>query len=200
MVTDSGRAGGGDVVAQIAAAARAGVDLIQIREPGMEAGVLAALTRAAVEAAAGTGARVVVNDRLDVALAAGAAGVHLRGDSFAAARVRTLAPADFLVGRSVHSEDEAAEIEAAGGCDYLLFGAVFPTTSKPAGHQPAGLAALSRVCSRVRTPVLAIGGVTADRVPSLRAAGAAGVAGIRLFQHGELTADSVRAIRAAFDR
>ena len=187
-------------MAQIAAAARAGVDLIQIREPGLEAGVLAALTRAAVEAAAGTGARIVVNDRLDVALAAGAAGVHLRGDSFAAARVRTLAPADFLVGRSVQSEDEAAEIEAAGGCDYLLFGAVFSTTSKPAGHQPAGLAALSRVCSRVRTPVLAIGGVTADRVPSLRAAGAAGAAGISLFQHGELTADSVRAMRAAFDR
>lgn len=200
MVTDERRAGGGDVVARIAAAARAGADLIQIRERGLEAGALIALTRAALQAVAGTPARIVVNDRLDVALAAGAAGVHLRGDSFAAARVRSIAPAGFLVGRSVHSEEEAAAIEAAGGCDYLMFGTVFASASKAAGHQPAGLDALARVCARVRTPVLAIGGVTADSVPSLRAAGAAGVAGISLFQGHGITSETARAMRAAFDR
>jgi thiamine-phosphate pyrophosphorylase len=200
MVTDERRAGDGDLVERIAAAASAGADLIQIRQRGLEAGALIARARAALRAVAGTPARVVVNDRLDVALAAGAAGVHLRGDSFAAARVRSIAPAGFLVGRSVHSEEEAAEIEAAGGCDYLMFGTVFASASKAAGHQPAGLDALARVCARVRTPVLAIGGVTADSVASLRAAGAAGVAGISLFQGNGITSETARAMRAAFDR
>ncbi len=80
----------------------------------------------------GTRTRILVNDRLDVALAAGAHGVHLRGDSMPASRARSLAPIGFLIGRSVHSVDEAVRRHADGGVDYLLFGAVF------ADHVQAG--------------------------------------------------------------
>jgi thiamine-phosphate pyrophosphorylase len=186
MVTDGVLMGEAAFTALVAATARAGVDVIQVRERDVEAGMLMRRTRAAIDAVSGTAARVVVNDRLDVALAAGAAGVHLRGDSFAAARARSLASDGFLVGRSVHSDEEAAQVEAAGGCDYLIFGTVFPSTHKPAGHRPAGLEALRRVCARVRIPVLAVGGITAENAALARAAGAAGVAGISLFQgHGQ---------------
>lgn len=186
MVTDGVRMAEAAFTALVAATACAGVDVIQLRERDVEAAMLMRRTRAAIDAVSGTAARVVVNDRLDVALAAGAAGVHLRGDSFAAARARSFAPDGFLVGRSVHSEEEAAEVEAAGGCDYLIFGTVFASTHKPAGHQPSGLEALGRVCARVRVPVLAIGGITVENAALARAAGAAGVAGISLFQcHGQ---------------
>lgn len=199
MVTDRRSIGESSLITSIGAAARAGVDLIQIRERDLDAGALMRLTRAAMDAMSGTAARLVVNDRLDVALPAGAAGVHLRGDSFAAARVRSVAPAGFLVGRSVHSEEEAAEVDAAGACDYLVFGSVFPSSRKPAGHQTVGLDALRRVCARVRTPVLAIGGISVATAARVSSGGAAGVAGIGLFQNASDLAETVRALRSAFD-
>ncbi len=185
LVSRRGRGGTSALIARVEQAARAGVDLIQIREPDLDARALFELTRAALRAVAGTSARVVVNDRLDVALAAGAAGVHLRGNSFSAPDVRRLAAPPFLVGRSVHSEAEAAAVEAAGGCDYLLFGTVFPSLSKPAGHPIAGHEALGRVCARVRLPVLAIGGVSEATAPAALGAGAAGLAGIGLFEQAD---------------
>jgi thiamine-phosphate pyrophosphorylase len=199
MVTD--RAAGGEraLLALIGTAARAGVDLIQIRERDLDAGALAGLTRDAIDAVSGTAARIVVNDRLDVALAAGAAGVHLRGDGLPAARARTIVPEGFLIGRSVHSEDEAARIEAAGGCDYLMFGTVFPSASKPADHRAAGLDALTRVCARVRIPVIAIGGITVSVAGDVRRAGAAGVAAIGAFTPGSDPVEFVRAVRPSFD-
>ena len=180
-------------------AARAGVDLIQIRERDLDDGALVALVRAAVAAVHGTPARVIVNDRADVALAAGAAGVHLRSDSIPARRVREMAGEGFLVGRSVHDEDEAAAVDAEGGCDYLIFGTVFPSSSKPAGHQAAGLPALDRVCARVSAPVLAIGGVSIARAPDVARAGAAGIAAIQLFAAAADLRETVRALRHAFD-
>src|SRR4029450_12609128 len=80
---------------------------------------------------------VVVNERADIALAAGADGVHLRGDGVAAARVRPIVPAGFVIGRSVHSPDEARAAEAAGGMDYLIYGTVFASTRKTE-HHPGG--------------------------------------------------------------
>src|SRR5438309_2248138 len=117
-------------------AAAAGIDLIQVREPDLEARDLAGVVTDLVEATRGTGTRIVVNDRLDVALACGAAGVHLRGDSFGAARVRRMVPASFVIGRSVHSVEEAA---SAQGADYLIAGTLFATTSKSPGHPLLGL-------------------------------------------------------------
>lgn len=162
-------------------AAQAGVDFIQIRERHLDDRRLLAFARATVEATAGTPARIVLNDRLDVALAAGAAGVHLRANSYGAADARSLAGPEFLIGRSVHFVGDAVAAEEGGGCDYLVFGTVFPSASKAAGHPVAGIEALAAVCRAVRLPVLAIGGVTVERAPAIAAAGAAGFAAISLF-------------------
>ena len=199
LVSDRRAIGERPLVAFIGEAARAGVDLIQIRERDLDDRALVTLARDAVAAVRGTGARVIVNDRIDVALAAGAAGVHLRADSIPAGRVRAMAGAGFLVGRSVHHEDEAAASDAEGACDYLIFGTVFPSSSKPPAHQAAGLAALSRVCARVTVPVLAIGGISTARASDVARAGAAGVAAIQLFADAADLHETVRALRRAFD-
>jgi thiamine-phosphate diphosphorylase len=193
------------LVAQVREAALAGVDLVQVRELELETDALVRLVERAVAAARGTRARIVVNDRYDVARAAGAHGIHLRGDSYPAARVRGVAPAGFLIGRSVHDPDEAAAVVRAGGIDYLVFGTVFPTSSKPAGHVPVGpeaLAAAVRAAEGV--PVLAIGGVSVESAPRLALAGAAGLAAMGLFLAGEVGAGrtiaaTVAELRAAFD-
>lgn len=161
------------------AAAAAGVDMIQLREPDLGGRALAALTERCVDAA--RGADVLVNDRLDVALAAHAAGVHLRSDSVAATTARAAGAPGFLIGRSVHGVEEAIEVSRHGALDYLVFGAIYSTASKPAGHQPAGLAPLVKICARVGVPVLAIGGITLDRAREVARSGAAGVAAIGLF-------------------
>ena len=205
MVTDSRRYSGDAaldaLVFNVQQAARAGVDLIQIRERGFDDRRLLELVNRVREAVSGSLARVLVNDRVDVAMAAGAAGVHLPGDAVSAARVRAIVPAGFVMGRSVHSEAEALRAEHEGGCDYLIFGSVFHSTSKPAGHEPAGLDALSRVCSAVRLPVLAIGGMTVDRAADVARAGAAGIAAIGLFASADQDElmETVRRTRLAFD-
>jgi thiamine-phosphate pyrophosphorylase len=173
------------LVAWIRAAAEAGVDWVQIREPEMAARDLLALTRAAVVACASR-ARVLVNDRLDVALAAGAAGVHLRGESMPAREVVPWlragnAPAEFVVGVSCHSLEEARRAEDAGA-SYLFFGPVFETPAKKQFGAPQGVARLAEVCREVRIPVIAIGGMSRDRSPECLRAGASGIAAIRMFQ------------------
>lgn len=171
-----------DEIDRIRAAARAGVHLIQIRKPGWEARDVFALVEAATLAVRGTAARVLVNERVDVALASGAAGVHLRSDSMSAERIRAMTPPGFLVGRSVHGAEEAVQVSREGGVDYLLFGTVFATPSKP-DVEGAGSAALASVCRAVTVPVLAIGGVTQQRFGELVRTGAAGFAAIGLFSH-----------------
>jgi thiamine-phosphate pyrophosphorylase len=175
------RSGDGDQLVHVVRyAAAAGVNLVQVRERGLDDRHLLALTREIVGAVEGTCARVVVNDRVDVALAAGAAGVHLRADSPPAAAVRAIVPAGFLIGRSVHSETEA--IEAAGtGVDYLILGTIFSTPSKPARGATLGLEPLARAVRAIDLPILAIGGITADNVAKVAATGAAGFAAIGLF-------------------
>ena len=160
--------------------ARAGVDLIQIRERDLTDAALVALARRAV-AAAGDRARVLVNDRADIAIAAGAHGVQLRGDACAASRVRAAAPAGFVIGRSVHSLGEASAAASGGGCDFLLFGTIFRSRGKPAAHPEAGLDALGSVCRAVALPVVAIGGIDAASAAPVAAAGAAGIAGVDAF-------------------
>lgn len=168
------------LITRVAWLARAGVDLIQVREGDLADAALVALVRGAVAAAAGTVARVLVNDRADVAVAAGAHGVHLRGDSVAARRVREWVPAAFLVGRSVHAIGEAREAERAGGCDFLLFGTVFPSRGKPASHAMVGVEGVRAACAAVALPVVAIGGIDARRVADVAAAGASGIAAVDL--------------------
>lgn len=167
-------------------AASAGVDLVQLRERSLDGRALVSLACAAVEEASGTSCRIVVNNRLDIALAANASGVHLRASSFAAARVRRITRPGFLIGRSVHDAAEAASVTESGGCDYLIFGTVFPSTSKPPGHKVAGLDRLRDVCRATTLPVIAIGGISLENAANALAAGACGVAAIGLFRGRQL--------------
>lgn len=171
------------LVQRVGEAAAAGVDLVQVRERDLEARELSRLVTRCLEAVRGTRTRVLVNDRLDVALATGAHGVHLRSDSMAAARARSLTPVGFLIGRSVHSVDEAVRVGADGGIDYLLFGAVFATSSKP-GHTPAGVHMLTEVAAATTVPVLGVGGITAETMTQLAGSGSAGFAAIGWFVDG----------------
>jgi thiamine-phosphate diphosphorylase len=181
MVTSLRSAGSQErLVACVAAAARAGVDLVQLRERQLAARALTELVERAVAAVRGSRTRVLVNDRLDIALAAGAQGVHLPASGIAAARARAIAPSGFLIGRSVHDASEAARVAGDGGLDYLLFGTVFPSASKP-DTPPAGVDALAATVAAVPLPVLAIGGVTLERAGDLARSGAAGAAAIGMF-------------------
>lgn len=154
--------------------------------------MLAALVSELVAMTRGTATRVVVNDRLDVALCTGADGVHLRGDSAPPASVRALVPRGFIVGRSVHDAAEAAEL--GRDVDYLLAGTVWASRSKPAGQRVMGTDGLAAVVAAARVPVLAIGGVTVDRVSEVAAAGAAGIAAIGLFMASTSLVAACRAI------
>jgi len=172
-----------DPIEQARRAVDAGVDLIQVRERDLETSELAALVSQIVRIAGGSSTRVVVNDRLDVALACEAHGVHLRGDSVSPARARSIAPPGFLIGRSVHALDEAMAV--APYVDYLIAGTVFPTSSKPGRTELLGTAGLAAIAAAVRVPVLAIGGIAVERVADISAAGAAGIAAVRLFTDAE---------------
>lgn len=181
------------LLTKIEEATVAGVDWIQLREKDLPARQSAALTRSAVaKAAASTHVAsrtmILVNDRLDVALAQSADGVHLGEKSIAVEEARRLADSvrarsdvPFLVGVSCHSIN-AARTAAAFGADYLFFGPVFATPSKAAYGAPQGLDRLAEVCQAVTIPVLAIGGINEHNAASCLAAGAAGIAAIRLFQ------------------
>lgn len=156
----------------------AGIDLIQIREREIEANELAELTAAIVRDSRQSRTRVVVNDRLDVALAAGADGVHLPSWSLPVAAVRRLAPPGFIIGRSVH---DVSEVEASEGADYLMAGTMWPTSSKPTGHVVLGEAGLASLVRATAIPVIAIGGLTLERAADVARTGALGAAAIGLF-------------------
>lgn len=196
------------LVAQVRHAVDAGIDLIQVRERDLEAGELAALVTELLAVTRDTPTRIVVNDRIDVALACGADGVHLRGDSIPIHAARRLAPAGFLIGRSVHGVDEAI---GAVGADYLIAGTVFPSASKPAQAPLLGIEGLRSIVKAVDLPVLAIGGITGERIGEVAAAGAAGFAAIGLFMASRSDAEvagcrvvelrqSVKNARSRFDR
>ena len=176
LVTDRRRR---SPIEQASEAAAAGVDLVHVRERDLDARELAALVEALVNVTRGSPTRVVVNDRVDVALACGADGVHLRGDSMAAGRVRRMTPDGFLIGCSVHGVDEA--VAAAADADYVVAGTVFPTQSKPDMTRFLGTDGLAGIAKAVSVPVLAIGGVSVKRAGDLAAAGAGGLAAIGLF-------------------
>jgi thiamine-phosphate pyrophosphorylase len=181
---------------KIAEVAAAGVDWVQIREKDLTARELASLTQQSLRIAATSSAkgsctaRVLVNDRLDVAVAERADGAHLSGKSLPVREAKRLIQSalakqavgkSFLVGASCHSL-EAAKAAEHDGADYIFFGPIFPTPSKRRFGPPQGIQSLQQVCRTVSVPVLAIGGVTLDNAASCIHAGAAGVAAIRLFQ------------------
>lgn len=169
------------LVTQVSAAVGAGVDLVQLRETDLEAAALLRLTSRILSDVPHARGRLVVNERLDVALAAGAAGVHLRERSLSVAEARRLAPVGFRIGRSVHHVDA---VRAASDADYLIAGTILSTTSKSVSQLLGwdGLTAIVR--SAGRCPVLGIGGLTRESVPALAASGASGLAAIGAFIPG----------------
>jgi thiamine-phosphate pyrophosphorylase len=178
-------------------AAAAGATIIQIRERQFDDRELVRFAQQVVDAVRPHGTLVSVNERIDIALTAAAGGVHLKSDSPSVADVRRIVPARFVVGRSIHSPEEAIAVQRDGGCDYLFFGTVFPSSSKPAEHPAAGIEALERVCRAVALPVIAIGGISRERTRAVTASGAAGVAAISLFAESSDIASTVREVRDA---
>jgi thiamine-phosphate pyrophosphorylase len=156
-----------------------------------------ALVQLAVEAARGSSTRIVVNDRLDIALVLGAAGVHLGTQSLPAEAARRIAPQGFLIGVSCHSLAEVETAQAARA-DYVVFGPVFETASKLQYGPPVGLEELRKAAAQASIPVLALGGLTLDRVQSCLDAGAAGIAGISIFQSCPSVEVRVRELRSRF--
>ena len=197
-VTDRRALGPAPLLGLIQKAIQAGVDLLQIREKDLGTRPLAELVKAAVERARGSGTRVLVNDRLDVGLAVGAAGVHLGTQSLPARAVRHHAPQGFLVGVSCHSVGDTLEAESAGA-DYVLLGPVFATPSKLDYGAPLGIEKLREAAGRVKIPVLALGGITVERVRPCLEAGATGIAGISVFQTCDSLDERVRELRTRFN-
>lgn len=169
------------ILAHVSAAVTAGIDLIQIREKQLTARVLFALTEQAAKRVRGTETRLLVNDRADVAMAAGADGVHLTTQSIDSGTVRRAFGEQFLIGVSTHS---LAEARAArdGGADFVVFGPVFATASKGKYGSPLGTGELGRVAGALQPfPVLALGGITTENAADCLQGGASGIAAISLF-------------------
>ena len=175
VVTDRAQTGGRPLVGVVEAALRGGARLVQLREKDLTG---LALTQLGDELRAATrrhGALLLVNDRVDVALAVAADGAHLARTSMRPADVRPLLGPDRWIGASAHSLDEAKEAEA-GGPDFVVFGPVFETPSKAPYGPPVGLVALRAAKQALSIPVLAIGGIKAENLAQVARAGADGFA------------------------
>ncbi|HKV07693.1 MAG TPA: thiamine phosphate synthase [Thermoanaerobaculia bacterium] len=187
----------GDLAVWIRELAAAGVDALQIREKDLEDRDLYGLTRLA-RSLLPPGTLLLVNGRVDVALAAGANGAHLPADGVPLAPLRHRFGTGVILGRSTHSVPEV-EQAMRDGADHVTFGPVYPTPSKERFGPPVGLDALARAAA-VGIPVYALGGVTLERFEEVALAGAKGVAGIRLFQNPQTLPEVVRAARELFPR
>lgn len=178
LVTD--RKAAPDLVAVVQAAVAGGVQWVQLRDKTAAALDLFHLAQRLAPVCRAAGAGLLVNDRVDVAVAAGCDGVHLARKSLPVDAARRILPVPMLLGASVHSLAEAQEA-VQQGADYVTFGSVYPTRSHP-GQRPAGLDELARVVDAVPVPVLAIGGITPDNVEAVLATGVAGIAVISAIQ------------------
>src|SRR5262245_42590537 len=159
----------------VEAAVAARVPLFQIREKQLSGRALYELTTRALEITRASETRLLINDRSDIASAAGADGVHLTTQSLPASVVRKIYGPEFLIGVSTHSREEALAARA-GGADFVVFGPVFETESKREFGEPQGLQRLQELTSELRDfPVVAIGGIALDNVEACFAAGASGV-------------------------
>jgi len=166
---------GRGLVETVAAALAGGVRAVQLREKDLAACELYPLARELRELTARHGARLLINDRLDVALAVDADGVHLGGHSLPVAVARKILGPNKLIGVSTHRPEEVTAAQQ-GGADFVTFGPVFFTLSKAAYGEPVGLGRLREACMASPLPVFALGGVTLERLPELLAAGTQGVA------------------------
>lgn len=171
-ITDNVRDGKDGLIERAVAVARGGATCIQLRLKDVSARDLAALASDLIHS---VGVPVIIDDRADVAVAVGAAGVHLGVDDIPVKAVRAFAPAGFIIGASVGSDDEVAN---ASGADYVGIGPVFSTASKKDAGTPIGIAGFTRLAAATGLPAVAIGGITAANAGAAIGAGAAGIAAI----------------------
>jgi thiamine-phosphate pyrophosphorylase len=185
------------VLTLVEAAVAAKVNLVQLREKNLSARALYKLTCQAAAVTRSSETRLLVNDRADIARAAGADGVHLTTRSIETAVVRRTFGADFLIGVSTHSFEEAAKARESGA-DFAVFGPVFDTVSKRLYGEPLGLKSLKQAAAGVRPfPLVALGGVTVQNASACFRAGASGIAAIRLLSDPQKLTDIVDQLRAA---
>jgi thiamine-phosphate pyrophosphorylase len=181
-ITDRKQLAGRPLIYKIKRAISCGVDFIQIREKDLPDKALFELTCRAVALARKSKSKIIVNGRADIALAAGAHGVHLPVSGVKISDLRSWLPGLFLIGASTHSVREALHAISAGA-DYVLLGPVYRMESKAAFGLPLGLDGLRRACLSLCAPVLGLGGIRAESVGSVLEAGTAGIAAISLFQN-----------------
>lgn len=201
LVTDRRAVASLTLAGLVEAALAGGVTRVQVRERDLEGGPLLRLVEEILAVAARLGrgkASIVVNDRLDVALAAGAAGVHLPAAGLPLRPTRARAGPRFRIGRSVHSLAEAKAAEKEGASE-ILFGPIFATPSKASFGPPQGVEALRKVAEAVRIPVWAIGGITPETAVALHGLPIAGIAAIGAFASAADPAQAARDLRAALD-
>ena len=174
-----------------------GAQILQLRMKGADAAGLLAVARVLASWCLRRDVEFIVNDRVDVALAAGADGVHLGQDDLPVAVVRPMVPAGFTIGVSTHDEEQA-RAAIAGGADYIGFGPCFPTSSKRKPDPVVGLEQLARICAFSTVPVVAIGGITLDTVADVARAGAAAAAIIRAVNAASDVTAAARTVCSAF--
>lgn len=174
-----------------------GARILQVRMKAGSPGAMLAVAERLLELLQGRGARLLINDRLDVALAAGAHGVHLGQTDLPLLSARRLCPPGFCIGVSTHDEEQAQRAQQQGA-DYIAFGPVYPTASKHNPEPVVGTSRLAAVCARASVPVVAIGGITLDRVPAVVAAGASAAAMIAAVNQAPDIAAAARAVTQLF--
>ena len=198
LVTDRTQTRGRDLGALVLECVAAGLPAVQVREKDLSAAELAALCRRLREPTRERGALLIVNDRADVALAVGADAVQRTYASLSVAEIRTVVEKRLSIGASVHSREDALSAEAEGA-DWIVFGPVYDTASKRRYGPPQGLAKLEAVTRAMKIPVIAIGGITPERVGEVRAAGAHGVAAISAILAADSPGDATRRFLDALD-
>jgi len=191
LVTDRTQTRGRELVSVVGDCLAAGLPAVQVREKDLSAAELAVLCRRIRGLTQDTRALLIVNDRVDVALAVGAEGVQRTATSLTVEDIRALADKRLRIGASIHSLPDALQAELEGA-DWLVFGPVYDTPSKRMYGPPQGLDKLARVAAAVRIPVVAIGGVTPERVREVRRAGARGVAVVSSILAADSPADATR--------
>jgi thiamine-phosphate pyrophosphorylase len=201
LVTDTALCGELGVVATVAAAVAAGVTAVQLRDPDASSEVFAATGRGVAEVLNGTGVPLIVNDRVHLAAAIGAAGAHVGQGDLDPRAARSMLGPDALLGLSVQTVEHvtAARDLGPGVIDYLGVGPVWPQATKPDAAEPAGLQRLQEIVGVSTWPCVAIGGVNADRTPPVRATGAAGIAVVSAICGQPDVALATRALRKAWD-